>query len=560
MNRLMKVLSLFVFVFAIAGTAFSQEEDFINEEGEVVEGEFLINKELEISLPAAQRIFQKVPPDEVNSRTTEPLQYTFQDYSPSLNDIPTRLRVLKLKDEKVTSKPASYLDLGFGNYLTPYLSAGLNSGIKKTGNYGLNVYHLSSASGSIDDENSGDSHSKASLFGKYVGEGASIAGNLGYRRDGYHFYGYDEGIEVDRDSIKQTFNDINLDFEIKNSDVEAAIDYRLYANIYNISDDFNASELGIKSGLFGGYAINDNMEAGLGLDFLYASYKNPEQINRSLVRVHPSFVFKDFGLTLDIGMKVVNQNDTLSNTSSTQIFPSILAGYDLSDNIMAYAKLDGDVEEVTFRSTVNENPFIAPNVPLAHTKKNLDFQVGLKGSLIQYLAFDVGIRAAVYKNMYFYVNQPDAMNKFDLIYDGGNTSLYQGLISLSYFKGKTLGATLSTRLNAYSTDQIENAWHRPKFEMDYSFWYNFHDKIKFTTDMFFISGIEALDLSNAVDPGGTVESLDGAVDLNLKVDYLLSDKYSIFVSVNNLLNNNYQLYYRYPTRGLLAMVGFSVSF
>ena len=101
---MLKIICLFVFLIAVAINAFAQEEKFIDDEGEVVEGEFLINKELEISLPAAQRIFQKVSPEEVNSGTTEPLQYTFQNYTPALSDIRTRLRVLKLKDEgKVSS-------------------------------------------------------------------------------------------------------------------------------------------------------------------------------------------------------------------------------------------------------------------------------------------------------------------------------------------------------------------------------------------------------------------------------------------------------------------------
>ena len=403
MNYSKKIFCLFVFLITTSMTVFSQVEEFIDDEGEVVEGEFLINKELEISLPAAQRIFQKVPPEEIDSRTTEPLLYTFQNYTPSLSDIRTRLRVLKLKDEKTTVRPASYINLGFGNFMTPYLEAGLNSGVNKTGNYGVKLHHLSSGNGAVDEENSGDSHSNVHLFGKHVGRGASIAGNLGYNRDGYHFYGYDEDIEVDRDSIKQTFNDINLDFEIKNSDADAQINYGIYGNVHNISDKFSASELGLKTGLFGGYAINDNMQAKLGLDFLYASYKNPEQINRTLVRVYPAFVYKNFGLTLDVGMKILNQNDTLNAKNSTLIFPSILVGYDLSDNISAYGKLDGDIDEVTFKSIANENPFVGESIPIAHTRKNLDFQVGLKGSLIQYLAFDIGIRSAIYKNMYFYV-------------------------------------------------------------------------------------------------------------------------------------------------------------
>lgn len=534
----------------------AQESDFIKDEGEIVEGEFQINKELEISLPSAQRIFKKVLPDEINATETEAIQYTFKDYAPPLNDIKTRLRVLKLKDPKITSKPDSYIKIGIGNYLTPYLDASLNSGKSKTTNYGLKLNHLSSVNGPVDGGNSGDSHTNVNLFGKFIGRKASIGGDLGYARDGYRFYGYDTGTEVSRDTIKQTFNNISIGFNLQSNDAESTIQYKVFGRVNNTSDKYEASELAIKTGFHGKYILNDIMQAKLEIDYLFANYKNPAQINRSLVRVYPSFMFSKNAFTFDVGIKVVNNNDTL-NSTKTQIFPALNVAYELSDNITAYGSLDGDVEEVTFNSIVNENPYINSNQPIAHTNKNLDIQFGLKGSVIQNLAFDLGVRTAIYKNMYFYVNDPNEFNKFSIIYDRGNTSLFQGFLSLSYYKGNNLGTMLSLRANAYNTGELDEAWHRPTFEFDYSLWYIFYDKIKLTTDLLVRSGIKSVDL-RGVNP--ISNTLSGAVDLNLKIEYMLSKKYSAFVSVNNLLNNNYQLYNRYQTRGLLAIVGFSVSF
>ena len=557
MTLLIKNILALVIIFLATIPVVAQEEDFINDEGEVVEGEFLISKELEISLPNAQRIFQKVAPDEIDTKETEPISYTFSTYSPQLSDIKTKLRVLKLKTERYIPKPSSYLNLGFGNYITPYLEAALNSGANKTGNYGLRLYHLSSANGPVDKKNSGDSESRVKLFGKYIGSQASISGDLSYNRNGVHFYGYDENTEVDRDTIKQVFNDVNLDFEIKNSDSEAMIKYGLNGSFYNISDNYDAGEFGIKAGLFSDYLINEYMNARLGLDFLNLAYKNPNKISRSLFRIHPSFIYKNYGLTFDVGIKILNNNDTLNNKNKTKIFPSIMVAYDLADNVSAYGKLDGDIEEISFRRIVNENPFVNSNLPIAHTHKNLDLQIGVKGSIVQYLAFDVGIRSVIYKNMYFFVNDPLEQNKFQVIYDQGNTALFQGFVSASYFKSNKLGTTLSTRFNAYNTSDIETAWHKPKFELDYSIWYNFYDKVKLTADIFVLSGIEAREFG--ID-SVVSKKLEGAVDLNFKVDYILSERYSAFVSVNNLLGNNYQIYNRYPTRGLLAMVGLSISF
>ena len=536
----------------------AQDEGFSNEEGgEEIQGEFVVNKQLKITLPPAQRIFQKVAPEEINARESNPLTYSFVDFQPTLQDIPARLRVLKLKDERMTEKPGSFIKLGIGNFQTPYLEAALNSRANKKGSYGLSAYHWSSKNGPVDEGNSGDSHSRIKLFGKTSGTSTIASGAIGYQRDGYHFYGYDDGAQVSKDSIRQAYNDISLDVGLKSADAKSALQYDFHANIYNINDHYDAGEFGFDAGLKGNFAISENMEASLGADALIANYKNISTTNRTLFRVRPAFIYRNFGLMMDIGMNILNSNDTLGGLAQTTIYPSIRASYEITDNLSAYAALDGDLEDVTYRKLVKENPYLQSGVPLAHSRKNLDFKIGLNGTLVQYLSFDVGIRSALYKNLYFFVNDPSEFNRFNVLYDQGNTTLFQGHISLSYVRERLLGSTFATRFNAYSTGKIDQAWHRPQFELDYDFWYNFYDKVKFSTDMHVLSGIHAVDFR--VDPLQDVK-LQAAVDLNVQIDYLLSEKYAVFVSVKNLLNNNYQVYYRYRTRGLLAMVGFSVSF
>lgn len=557
MNTSKIILGSFLLLTLFADISFAQDTDFIPDEGEVVEGEFVISKELEITLPSAQRIFQKVPPDELNERESEPIEYTFREYTPELKEIPTRLRVLKLKDTRILQGPTSFITLGFGNYLTPLFKLGVNSGANKQSNLGVNISHLSSINGPVDKSNSGDSETNVGVFGKYIGNVASISGDINYNRLGYHFYGYDDGLEVDKNEIEQNFNDITLGFKIQNAKAEVPFQYDLMGKAYHISDSYEASEFGFNGGIGGQYRLNDVMSAGLRLDYVYASYKNPESINRSLVRVYPNFKYNGGLFSLDAGFRILNYNDTLNNDAKTYLVPVVKVGYSLSDEMVAYAELDGNVEAFTLRDVAYENPYVNSRLPLNHTRKPVDLKVGVRGKAMQLLAYDVGVRAAYYRNMYFYINDPEEFNKFTVLYEDGTTSLYQLYASLSILKNKVLGSTLSMRLNAYDVKNVAKPWHKPRFELDYSFWYNIYDKVKLSADIFVLSGIQGVD--KRLDPQQTVK-LDAAADLNLKIDYKLSDKYSAFVSVNNILNRNYELYYRYPTRGLLAIVGFTVSF
>ncbi len=557
MDFLKTIIFIPLAILAFNITALAQERDFIKEEGEVVEGEFVINKELDISLPAAQRIFAKVSPDELDKRETEPLQYTFGDYKPQLIDITTQLRVLKLKDPVITQGPASYLKLGFGNYFTPLFQLGLNSGASKKSNYGLKLDHLSSKNGPVDKQNSGDSRTSFGAYGKHIGSTASLEGDVEFSRLGYHFYGYEDTVEVSRDTIKQNFNDISLGFKVQNSKSDQPFSYQLFGRLHHISDQFDASEFGFSSGLKTSISITESILAGLDVDYIFLAYKNPESINRSLVRVRPSVAFEANGFNFDAGFKILNHNDTLNNVNNTRIFPSVRASYDLSDDFTFYGILDGDVESVSFRNVIHENPFVNSNLPLNHTIKNLELTAGIHGKIARLWAYNAGVSSIFYKNMYYFINDPEAFSKFTLVYDEGTTSLFQIFGSLSYTKARVMGGTLAFRLNGYSPGEVSRPWHKPALELDYSMWFNIYDKLRISADIFALSGIKALE--SRTESQQTI-SLDGAFDLNLKLDYALSDRYGAFVSVNNILNSNYERFYRYPSRGLLAIVGVSVNF
>jgi outer membrane receptor protein involved in Fe transport len=56
------------------------------------------------------------------------------------------------------------------------------------------------------------------------------------------------------------------------------------------------------------------------------------------------------------------------------------------------------------------------------------------------------------------------------------------------------------------------------------------------------------------------EELPSFFDINLGADYAVSDKFSVFLSATNLLNNNYDRFYSYPVQGINVMAGVSLKF
>jgi hypothetical protein len=546
--------------FSIAADVMAQDPAIDEPEG--LEEEVIINKDLKLELPPAQRNFEKVPPDTEVGSSSEDIQYEYQEFELDIQSLPARLRVLKLKEEKPKKYSGNYFTLGFGNYLTPYIAAGLNSSNNKQGLYGLNLEHISSRYGPVDQENSGDAHSSIGLMGKYIGGKASIGGDLAYNRDMVHFYGYPEGETVDRDTIRQVFNRIGLNMDIEGVDVESPVQYRFYGDVKYIQDRYDVSEVGILTGFTADYKLDPHFSAGLDIDLAFFDYDNLTQDFRSLVKASPKFDYVVGDIHILAGIRIGYLSDTLNYKNDTRIYPRLGLSYTINDDFTAYADLDGDMEVVSFDKLAAENPYINRGVPAVHRSKRYELTAGLRGQVLNQLNFDAGVKIGTYKNMHFFLNDSVETNKFNVIYDGGNTVWARPFLSLSLDKPDLYALSWHIQYNFYNTGDLPVAWHKPAFEMLLSGWYSIYSKVRLGAELFTVSGMTGLDPTVSTDYFSETgkQKLESIVDLNFKADYIFSERYRLFIQLNNIFNKKYNYFLQYPNRGLQAMVGISIDF
>ena len=550
-----KMCLLWFTLLLTAAPLFAQERG--QEEGEIVEGEVIIDKNLDIELPPANRVFEKVPPRASEAGISHEIKYDFKDFDLRLPDLPVRLRVLKLKQEKTPVYSGNFLTLGFGNYLTPYLDFGLNSSAKPSGYYGVHLQHISSFKGPVDKDYSAESNSSLAFYGKYTGGTASIHGRAGYDRQMVHFYGYPDEVPASKDTLKQVFNRFDVNFKLKNNRAESRFDYELGGGVNFIKDKFVTKETAFDLELKGSYDITEGIKAGVNLDFLQDNYQYGEKVSRTLFRGTPYAVFNIGDLKMDAGMNMVYLTDTLNYKSNFKIFPRIKLNYAIRDLVNVYAGLDGDVEAVTFNELAGYNPYLRSGVQLTHSARNMEIFAGVRGHIIRELSFDAGFKAGNYKNLYYFINDSLETNKFDVVYDGGNANVFKAYVSLSYIHSDLFGVTGSLNYYGYGTKEVEEPWHRPSFETAFSVWYSFHRKVRLSADLFTYSGMKALDYRSSP---ASVKKLDPVTDLNVKADYMFSKRYGAFLSLNNLLGKKYSYYLYYPVKGFQVMIGVKANF
>ncbi|MBL0744329.1 hypothetical protein [Chryseolinea lacunae] len=524
-------------------------------EGEIEDVEIEIINKREITLPKANRNFEKIPPRPAET-IKNPITYDFRSFSFQAPPINPPVKPLKLKAENPTGVYGGYVRAGFGNYVSPLLEAYFNSRRDKNKLIGAHLYHNSSDKGPVDGRNSGSGSTGLSVFGKSFSNSIALSGNAGFENRTTHFYGYAPGTEVDAASIKQSYNLFKLGGEVsnaKNSDFA----YSLGAVFSHMADKYKARETEVDLNFKSYYKLDEDSRIAIKADYFMISRKDAlvEAKPRSLFQVSPSYEFLPIeDLKLSVGFVAAFENDSIDK-KSTHIYPDVKATYPLSPSVDAVAYMTGGMEKVSLQSLSNENIWLGPNVPIFHTNKTFDFGAGIRAKVGNKVSAHAGLGFTTLKNWYFFVNTPTDVSKFTPVYDVSATKRTNFYAALSYAQSEKAKFMVRGDFYGYSTGKVTSAWHRPTYKLTANASINVYDKILFNADLIAQGGMKALD--PVTDKS---VSLKGAFDLNLKTEYLFSQSFSAFVQLNNITSSKYPLYLNYPVRGFQAMAGITWSF
>ncbi len=546
-------VALTVMFGLISVCAWSQEQ--WERDGEIEDVEIEIVRERQITLPRANRNFEKVAP-----RPSEPIEpaitYEFRNLSFKTPDYNPTVRPLRLKQEDISKLYGNYVSAGYGNYASPYLSAWFTTKRDKQRFMGANVYHRSFGNGPVDDKNSASASTEVKLFGKVFGPAATAGGYVGYENTGGYFYGYTPGLETSRDSIKQSYNWFSLGGELTNTK-PADFNYKLSGSFGYLTDYYEAAESDLGISFDSDYKVGDSNFIRVESSYSLIARKDSlvDANPRHLLKAKPSFQFQPVeGLKIEIGANVVLENDSIRN-KSLHVYPAASADFSLSKSVSLYGSLGGDIEKVNLRSLSSENLWVNSNIDIFHTNKTLELTAGLKGKVGNRAAFDIGFAAANLKDLYFYRNAAADLAKFDVVYDRGNVQRINLYGQFGFNRNEVMRFNLRGDYYGYSTDQQQEAWHRPTYRVSASTGFNVYQKLLIDVMLLGQGGMKAFD-----DNTGTVVTLDPALDLNVKASYLLSKQASVFLRFDNVLATDYPIFLNYPVRGFQVMAGIGWSF
>ncbi|WP_057937739.1 TonB-dependent receptor [Algoriphagus resistens] len=543
--------------------------------GAVTDQEFVIRKDRVLTVPVQPRMYEKLP--------TLPKPTGLNEYNYLVTSYPLNLKPLDLKAEpsqKVYTPERldlypGYIRAGYGNFDSPLLEARYMGTEIADFNYSLQLNHQSFRKGPVLGEESKESHTDLGFDGSYFTDFVEVFGGFSWNQDSYRFYGLDPTFLVDENGQFTGFDGnvlqaIEVKAGIRELEKVGPISYQGQLSYRNFTDSYLVKEnqIGAEASLT--FRPTDDWAGKVGLSYFST---NPEDLTYSLKRtyfaVRPTISYRYEAFNFTAGLNLVSENDSIENKSSDfHVFPVLKANYQFAEEFGFFGEFSGDVQRNTYYSFVNENPYLGPSDQLLNTVQNYKIEGGIEGQFQGAFSYRAAANVSRYNQMHFFVNSytnnlvTTDSARFNLVYDDKTTVLNINA-ELGYKFSDMY--SLNSRLDLYQYDlgtQAE-AWNRPIWELRVNNQVTPIERLIVQANLNLMGGIKArgTDLSDTTDPGPyEVVKLKTIADLQLKADYGITDRISIFAEGNNILNGKNMRWLNYPVRGIQFIGGASFKF
>lgn len=535
--------------------------------GAVQDQEFVIRKDRVLTVPTQPRSFERLPVLPQPKGIAE-FNYTVTPFFlnlPALNLQPTALeKNYRLPNRELYS---GFIRAGYGNFASPLLEGRYMSTTADPFNYAVKFKHQNFGKGPVAAEQSSESHTVFGADGSYFMDAVEIFGGLNWGQDKYSFYGVNPILFENPNLPFETNNNVQNNFQVKAGfrDIEktGTISYEGQFSFRNFRDSYavKENEVGILAGLK--FRTQSDWSGKVDLNYFHT---NPEDItysiNRNYFSIRPRVSYNYEAFQFTAGLNLVSENDVVADKSSDfRIFPVLKASYQFADEFGFYGEFSGDVQRNTYFSFVNENPFLGPSEQLLNTINNYKIEGGIEGQFQEAFHYRAGINVSRLNQMHFFVNSLADSSRFEIVYDDKSTVFnINAELGFKISEFYSLGSRLD--LYKYDLNFQEAAWHRPLWELRVNNQFTPFEKLLVQANVNFMGGLKARG-NNVIytnPPIFEVVNLKTIADLQLKADFKISNRLSIFAEGNNILNGKNTRWLNYPVRGIQLVGGASFKF
>jgi hypothetical protein len=485
-------------------------------------------------------------------------------YGIQSNPLFPKYEVQKIESAKMQNEPLSKLyrsliKVGYGPlYNSPYGEFFVSNLRSRDMAYGAHLKHFSSSSTLDSTGFGGFSDNTVNVYGKKFYKKHTLNGDLIYSRNVVHYYGYDANKNtLKNDYTKQRYQLIEPKLVLQSHYTDSThVNHMVGLGFYNLQNLNREAENNVNLNVDASMFLNKE-KINLGFTTNYYNHKQSnDTLNDLIISLAPSFEAQGKKWKAIVGLK--GTLDNFKGKTRFYGYPQLNLEYDVYESmIIPYAGATGGLIKNSLRSLSNENPFIDTTVNYVNTNNKYSLYGGLKGNLSSNTSYDVKGSYSQMDSLYFYTidysGANTLYNHFNVLYDNASVTNISG--SLKYQLREKMHFIAKGNYYIYKTKNLTRAYHKPDYDLTLSAIYNLKSKIIIRGDIFVIGKqwvqTQVVDVKTSLKP----KQINGLVDVNLEAEYRYSKMLSFFVKANNIANQRYYRWERYPTQRFNFTIG-----
>ncbi len=542
-------------VFLAGSTLNSIAQDQQNEmQGEIVTDEVLIEKEnKKIVLPKIDKQYFRAKKEAFES---DPVEVLIDIKEPELSWPPYKSTIgyEKVNKPKKIDEFNNYINAGFGNYSSPMIELGVFENFE-TVSTSNKLFYESFRKGPINGTNSGTSQFLADHTAIYKHDKYFIQPNLSIQNMQYRFYGNTDRFKTAFDSnALPRVNLFTLDFGINFKGSLGDVKYYIYP-VFNQTNQNSKSDQGklnqestIEASTGFEFKFDEHLLMGLDLSGRSSKYKGGLEYSRSLILLNPWVHYKEDHLSLKGGFNLSTERAV--NSNRTGFYPNLMVLWDFSEYFQLYGNLSGTINWNGLNDILAENEFQDDSLTIQNIENRFSLFGGIKSAIINNLMLDASFGVQILRNLPFYVPSESDSTRFTLAYDSGVIRKVVFKAVTSYTPSAISSFWASIVINNYSVNSLDRPWHLPTYEFQFTSSHQIKEKLLVSTNFIAMGGIKA---PANVDFG--IVNLRSILDVGVDFKYLISERASAWVEINNLGNLSYERYIGYPVRRITLKIG-----
>jgi hypothetical protein len=444
------------------------------------------------------------------------------------------------------------INLGYGRFNSPYGEAWVGQR-RMEGDFGLHGrYQAHDAYVANSDAAGGEFDAFGGLYLPQrlrVLGGSKVTGQVAYEGEKYRFFG------TPNPSLKRTLDNFQVGLVLQSSpnsalSHESSIHFRrLTLRDNDKSREDNLSAAMKVSGDVGGFQLQG--------DFAYSA----DFLDQSITWNDPHYLRaavgfrKIFGSVLDFSASAKYYYYRNSDAAlKSKIYPNVALQYYLNRQLTLFAQFDPSVEQNTLLHTVSENRYIGNDVKINHQDVYVNFSGGFQFDVLSRGTGRVYVKYQRVRDFPLYIDPstvPVPYADWNLRYDGTTRLVSLNgelLLDVSQSDHISGAVTILSTHNTFTADQVP---YLAPVTVTGSYAHQFPFGLSTRVTLRFL-GERHVGLSDG-------PRLNSYSLLDASADLALTRNLGIFVRLNNILDEQYSVWYRYQEMPFSVLGGVSVK-